>query len=608
MVQRISYSMSFGGDVTGADVSNLNDIDKPLGFSYDYKREKYADWDDGRITAPLPATGLEVWSEETKKPDEPVLLGGIGTLDFKAEIGLPQQATPPSNVKLSEDFADYTSTYEIKNNVLTVTRLLTIKKPTVPVEEWEKYKTFAKAISADRNSWIQFGEAHSDATPATPSNPEADRYFKEGYDALQRHDLTGASESFQRVLDIDPSYPAAHANIGVVYIAGGNVDAGIRELKKEEELNPKLAFSYETLARVYTYKHDTGAAIDQLQKLLAMDPKNRDAALTLGQLLGSEKKYPEALAVLQKASELAPDSNTVKYELGYAYIRNGDKDKGLAILQEALKNDQEHDRDTLSLNNVAYSLIEMDTGMNVAQQYAEKSLQQQEAESLKATTDREGFAATSALDAVWDTVGWVYFKQGQYEKALPYVRAAWILGQHGEVGDHLGQIYGKLGKKQEAARTFQLAFAANRLGPRTPYVTKLNDGIKDHYQEATGKPFSEPEFFPTKSSQHGTRIGESPDEELSRMREVKLTSTSHPSATGKFTVVFSPGKVDEVKQIDGDESLKSLDEPIKTAKFEIEFPDATQVKLRRRGIVTCGTQGCDMVLLPVDDQSLFAEQ
>jgi hypothetical protein len=41
------------------------------------------------------------------------------------------------------------------------------------------------------------------------------------------------------------------------------------------------------------------------------------------------------------------------------------------------------------------------------------------------------------LIAYWDTLGWVYFSEGNLDKAEKYVSAAWGLGHHGEVGDHL---------------------------------------------------------------------------------------------------------------------------------------------------------------------------
>ena len=606
LVQNISYRLGFAGDVSSVDASDVMDINKPFNFSYDYKREKFGDWDNHQITAPLPLMGIESSAQEKTKPSEPIHLGDPGKIIYKAEVDLPAgyNATLPPAVDVKEDFAEFHASYSASLGVLTTTRELIIKQSNVPPSIWEKYQKFVKAISDDRDKWIVLKNGKEEESADASTNPEAARIFQEGYEAMQQHDITRARESFERVIEIDPKFPGAHANLGVTYMSANAVDAGIRELKKEEELHPDDAFSYQTLARVYAFKRDNPAAIDQLQKLLKVDPKNRDAALNLGRLLSSEKRYPEALAVLQKAAEEAPDSGTVKYELGYTYIRNGDKEKGLAVLQEALKNDQEHDRDTLALNNVAYSLIEMDTGMEVAKQYAEKALQQEEAASLKSGSARDGLWGYLRTGRNWDTVGWIYFKQGQYDKALPYVRAAWLLGQHAEVGDHLGQIYAKLGKKQEAEHTYQLAYAA--IDPRASFSqgTGVMAKITEHYQDLMGKA-AHPGKISTTRKADGTYTA-IPGEELSRMREVKITSARHASASGTFDIFFSPGKIDEVKQVDGDPSLKSFFEQIKTLKFNLEFPDSTPAKVTRRAIVSCGSQGCDLALVPVNDRSLFA--
>jgi len=362
------------------------------------------------------------------------------------------------------------------------------------------------------------------------------------------------------------------------------------------------------LARALAYKHENAAAMEELRKVLALDAKDRDAALSLAALLTQDKKYPEAVAVLEKALEQAPDSSALQFQLGFAYVRNGQNDKGLALLQKALTAETDETRSSGELNDVAYTLVELNVGMDVARQYAEKSIKLLDAQSLT-VTGSEAFRKTSLIGATWDTVGWVYFKAAQYDKALPFLRSAWLLSQHAEVGDHLGQIYAKLGKKDEAAHTYRLAFAANSTGPRTTYVKDIDDKIKQHYQELTGKALNDsPLDLPKPDPHRGGAAPESPGGELSKMREVKLTSTAHPTASGNFDLVFSPGKVDEVTQVDGDASLKTLSEQMKTAKYQMEYPDSTPVHLWRRGIVVCGSTGCDMTLMPTDDRGLMGLQ
>ena len=59
------------------------------------------------------------------------------------------------------------------------------------------------------------------------------------------------------------------------------------------------------------------------------------------------------------------------------------------------------------------------------------------------------------------------FAEGKLDVAGRYVFAAWQLGEHSEVADHLGQIYAKQGKTEEAARFFAVAMSARRPKPET---------------------------------------------------------------------------------------------------------------------------------------------
>src|SRR4030095_8021822 len=49
--------------------------------------------------------------------------------------------------------------------------------------------------------------------------------------------------------------------------------------------------------------------------------------------------------------------------------------------------------------------------------------------------------------------------------AEKYIRAAWTLQQHSEVGCHLAEILEKAGRKDEAAQTYALAAMSTRVVP-----------------------------------------------------------------------------------------------------------------------------------------------
>ncbi len=125
LVQRISYSSGFGGEVSAVTASVPEDTTKPFQFAYDYTRKEYSDWKDRLITPPMPPFGIEARPDKEKKPTEPVILGAPGEIVHRARVELPSGYEPklPKSVDLADDFAEYHSTYSLKDGVLTAERL-----------------------------------------------------------------------------------------------------------------------------------------------------------------------------------------------------------------------------------------------------------------------------------------------------------------------------------------------------------------------------------------------------------------------------------------------------------------------------------------------------
>jgi uncharacterized protein HemY len=60
--------------------------------------------------------------------------------------------------------------------------------------------------------------------------------------------------------------------------------------------------------------------------------------------------------------------------------------------------------------------------------------------------------------AFLDTLGWIYFKKGDYEKAREHIAASIDTGQaSATVMEHMGDVYEKLGDMDEARNWWQQA-------------------------------------------------------------------------------------------------------------------------------------------------------
>lgn len=341
--------------------------------------------------------------------------------------------------------------------------------------------------------------------------------------------------------------------------------------------------------------HRTEEAIDAYRKWMELESSNPDAALRLSKILSETGRNAEAVDVLEKAVRESPNRIGLQTALASAYLRNKQVEQGLALIKRAAGGD----RDGLSFNDIAYTLADMNVELALASEYGEKALARVEAESLRADDDNLGLGTTQKRGAIWDTVGWIYSRLGEYQKAVPYLHASWALLQRPVVGDHLGQVYAKLGNKQEALHIYKLALASTNSDPK--------EELRQHYEELLG-PNAD---VANKSSRRGGghRWETFPEEELSRMRTFKITSSPQQQGSSVFTIVCSEGKVEAVRFVSGFEALKAMASQIASAKFHVALPDSHPVRLFRRGILACGKlSGCDLALLLPDGVNIINSQ
>lgn len=418
-------------------------------------------------------------------------------------------------------------------------------------------------------------------------NPDTARLIYEGADALSRGDVARGQEYFQRVLTMDPKFFGIHLLLGATYFEQGKVEQGLAEVAKEEENQPGNSIFYQAATELLLESDHKQEALATLRKWVAADPGNLDAALELGDMLSDNRMYAEAVQVLERTRSLSPDSAKAQSALAEAYFKNRQPEQGGSQLKRGLPASASPE----DLGRAAYILADNNVELDLADIYAQRALFQLEAESAATTDEAIGIANTLRLGYLWDVMGLINFRLGHYQAAVSNLEAAWLLSQRPDAGDHLGQVYEKLGRKEEAAHSYVLAEAA-AFGDA--------EGIRKRYEALTSKKmgdlYSEP-------SRHGpnaptTASGASPVEELSRLRTVNITKSPHASANAIFSIVFSTDKPAEVKYLSGAESLKTLAGQISSAKFNVKFPDASQVRLFRRGMVVCGSvTGCDLVLL-----------
>ena len=355
------------------------------------------------------------------------------------------------------DFAEYHSSYAFKDGVFVAEVRLVIKKSEIPLSALNDYKSFQKAVSDNQNLYTDLSNGSESASVPTPSpNTAAKNLVEEAREAMQRQDVNGASDSLERALNLDVNYKEAWLMLGAVRITQGRRNEGLTAYRKAIELDPKDTRSYRMLGLTYSYLRRPEEAIPVWRDLLKQDPNDLDAHSNLGNILLSLKRYGEAVPELEAAVALNSSSSSLEIALADAYIGAGNADKAAPPLKKAA----EMALNPAAWNDVAYTLADHNLNLPDAQRYAEKAVRSVEDEAAQVHFDQLDVAdlnRMTQLAAYWDTLGWVYFREGDFAKAQKFLEAAWNLDQNDVIGEHLAQTYEKQGNQAAANHQHKLA-------------------------------------------------------------------------------------------------------------------------------------------------------
>lgn len=592
LIQRLSYSSGFAGDVSEVTASPPEKTEDPFHFAYTYTRKDYPDWSEHRISSPLPPLLTQA---PDSKPSHPILLGSLQELHYESRVHLPAGYSPalPSNSDLKEDFAEYHARYSVEKGVLVTDRRLLVKLREVPTAEFEAYKKFAKAVSDDHEVYVALSTGLSDLDAYQAAiwnlpdsdNPDAMKAYKAAETEING-DVPATIESLKRAVELDRKFVRAWLWMGQLYVFRRQRDLATEIFRKAIEADPHQAISYKLAGSnlMSLQKYEEAAGV--WRSLIVTEPQDVDGPSGLGSALMALKQYAEAAQAYESAVSLNPDRAFLQEQLGGAYLRAGNEDKAMAAFKRTL----ELDSQPLWFNNISYMLAEADKQLPVALEYAERAVREEEEASAKVNLPdlkKEDLGYTSSLGAYWDTLGWVYFRLGDYSKAEKYLNAAWMIIQSPTPADHLGQTYEKQGQKANAVRMYRLALASSRSPDRLKDIQarldKLGGGTK------TG------------------RFGQNGIEELNQMRTFKLEPIEKHTASAEFFMLLSRGpRVEDVKFVSGSETLRTADKLLRSLPIAAPFPDDGPARLVRRGVLSCyPSTGCSFVLyIPSDVRSV----
>jgi Flp pilus assembly protein TadD len=273
-----------------------------------------------------------------------------------------------------------------------------------------------------------------------------------------------ASLAYLRLaLRLDPTRDEAWLMVGDALAATGDI-AGARAAYEA----PKPSSSQYVVARMklaWSYQNggDKDQALAVARATVTADPKDNDAAINLADLLRADEKYDESAAILDPliAAQGAQPDWKLLYMRAVDYQESGRWSDAERDLQRALLIRPD---DPELLNFLGYSWIDRGERLNQALAMVQKAVD-----------------LNPQSGAMIDSLGWGYYRLGNYQKAVEKLEAAVALEPGDpDVNNHLGDAYWRVGRKLEARFQWERVLTLDPTAKlKTEVETKLKSGL-DH--------------------------------------------------------------------------------------------------------------------------------
>jgi tetratricopeptide (TPR) repeat protein len=178
-------------------------------------------------------------------------------------------------------------------------------------------------------------------------------------------------------------------------------------------------------------------AAEELDRL-GDDAEARQRAADVYQRVG---RHDRAVPLLERLVGDEPESIDLRFRLAAAYERTGEHPRAVDAFRELLRRAPDFH---MALNYLGYMWAERGENLTDARRMVERALE-----------------LDPGNPAYIDSLGWIYFRQGDHQQALTQLqRAARLLPRDGTVQEHLGDVLRALGNVTEARSAYQRAVAA----------------------------------------------------------------------------------------------------------------------------------------------------
>ncbi len=267
---------------------------------------------------------------------------------------------------------------------------------------------------------------------AHPENPDGYQLMGDYYAANKKY--KNAFEEYESALEHSKTLLPSLASIIKLHLSQKHYSEAITRLTSLIKEQPKNAIPHELLGEVFIAQKKFAKAEKEIKKAIELNDKWSLPYTSLADLYLTQKNVAGAIRIYKQALKALPGDTTLMARLARVYGRINDYESAIDIYEKIITIDSS---DNLAANNLAVLLADKKSDPTSLQRAKKLALRFE-------NSSNPGFL---------DTIGWIYYKTGEPEKALPILEK--VVEKAGNVPIfqyHLGMSYYKTGNK-DAART-----------------------------------------------------------------------------------------------------------------------------------------------------------
>ncbi len=256
---------------------------------------------------------------------------------------------------------------------------------------------------------------------------------------LEQKKYQEAINHFGRMLISYPDMDIVRPLMALAYYESGDADGAKKVLAQVPVESKDYEDAILMLVRLYQEEDKLSEAAKILEHALQMSSaKHQSFFFLLAAVYDKNKEPQKGIEVFERAVQAYPDESRVWFEYGLYMDRIGQQKVAMDHMARVLEIDPE---DPYALNYVGYTWADAGVNLDQALDYISRAV---------AARPEDGF--------VRDSLGWVYYMRGDFERAVEELaKACEMQPDDPTMNEHLGDAYMKTGAYAKAVEHYKRA-------------------------------------------------------------------------------------------------------------------------------------------------------